>query len=279
MRIEPPEAEILAMTPLWQGDRFPGGRPRVSDDVLARLRGISVEQAWKPLRHEGYDLQFVGGFTETNPGRSFVGRAVTAQYLPFRPDFDRVVLDAGSAEGRSGGEVIKQNWWVVEDLREGDVMVVDLFDKIEEGTFVGDNLATAVASRTGTGAVIQGGIRDAAGISELDINILHRGAHPTGIANLTIAGLNIPIRLGGVTVLPGDVILGTSHGVMVIPPHLAETVAAHSEDTRLRDVFGKSRLADRVYTSAEIDIPRWGPEVQADFENWKTTESAREAVR
>lgn len=272
MRIEPSEAEARALTPLWDGERFANGRPRVSDEVLERLRGISVEQAWKPLRHAGYELQFVGGFTETNPSRPFVGRAVTAQFLPFRPDFDQVVLDTGRSEGRSGGEVVKQNWWVVEELQHADVMVVDLFDKIEGGTFVGDNLATAVATRTGTGAIIQGGIRDAAGISELDINILHRGSHPTGIADLTMSGLNVPIRIGGVTVLPGDVVLATGHGVVFIPPHLAETVAAHSEDTRLRDIFGKSRLADRTYTSAEIDIPRWGPAVQADFEAWKASE-------
>lgn len=272
MRIEPSEADIRSLTPLWQGERFANGRPRVSDEVLQRLAGISVEQAWKPMRHEGYDRQFAGDWIETNPGHSFVGRAVTAQFLPYRPDFDGVVLAAGRDENRSGGEVVKQNWWVVEELEQGDAMVVDMFDKIENGTFVGDNLATAVAVRTGTGAIIQGGIRDASGISEIDsINILHRGSHPTGIADVTIAGLNTAVRIGGVTVLPGDVVLATSHGVMFIPPHLAEIVADHSEDTRLRDIFGKSRLADRIYSSAEIDIPRWGDEVQADFENWKET--------
>lgn len=270
MRIEPTRQEIISVTPLWEGERSPNGRPRVSDDVLERLRGISVEQAWKPMKHEGYEHQFVGEWRETNPGKQFIGRAVTAQFVPFRPDFDAAVLAAGREEGRSGGAVIKQNWWVVEALEEGDVMVVDMFDKIEGGTFVGDNLATAVATRSKTGAVIQGGIRDAGGISELtDINILHRGSHPTGIADVTIAGLNTAVRISGVTVLPGDVVIATPNGVTFIPPHLAEIVATHSEDTRLRDIFGKSRLADRTYTSAEIDIPRWGDEVQADFERWR----------
>lgn len=272
MRIEPSKDDLVSMTPLWEGERFENGRPRVSDDVIERLRGISVEQAWKPMRHAGYELQFAGGWLETNPGKHFIGRAVTAQFVPFRPDFDAAVLTAGKAEGRSGGEIVKQNWWVVEELEKDDVMVVDIFDKIENGTFVGDNLATAVATRTGTGAIIQGGIRDAGGISELtDINVLHRGSHPTGIADVTIAGLNTAVRISGVTVLPGDVVIATPNGVTFIPPHLAEMVAAHSEDTRLRDIFGKSRLADRIYTSAEIDIPRWGAEVQADFEQWRET--------
>lgn len=272
MRIEPSHDDIVSITQLWEGERFPSGRPRVGDDVLERLRGISVEQAWKPMKHAGYEHQFVGEWRETNPGKQFIGRAVTAQFVPFRPDFDAAVLAAGAREGRSGGEIIKQNWWVVEELEEGDVMVVDMFDKIEGGTFVGDNLATAVATRTGTGAIIQGGIRDADGISEITgINILHRGSHPTGIADVTIAGLNSPVRIKGVTVLPGDVVIATPNGVTFIPPHLAEQVATHSEDTRLRDMFGKSRLADRIYTSAEIDIPRWGDAVQNDFERWRAT--------
>ncbi|MFK5582499.1 RraA family protein [Serinicoccus sp. LYQ131] len=269
MQIEPAESVMTALTPRWVGERFPGGRPRVSDEVLDRLRGITVEQAWKPMKHAGYHHQFADGWRETNPGHSFVGRAVTAQFLPFRPDFDEVILEAGRREERSGGEVVKQNWWVVESLEHNDVMVVDLFGKIEHGTFVGDNLATAVSTRTGTGAIIQGGIRDAQGIAEITtINILHQGSHPTGIGDVTIAGLNVPVRLGGVTVLPGDVILATSAGVSVIPPHLAETVAAHAEGTQMRDIFGKSRLADRVYTSAEIDIPEWSHEVESDFQQW-----------
>lgn len=269
MRIEPEESQILSMTPEWTGERFANGRPRVSDDVLDRLRGISVEQAWKPLKHAGYHHQFIGGWEQTNPGRPFVGRAVTAQFVPYRPDFDAVVLAAGRREERSGGDVIKQNWWVVEALEERDVMVVDMFGKVENGTFVGDNLATAVATRSGTGAIIQGGVRDAQGIAEMaELNILHLGSHPTGIADVTIAGLNLPVRIGGVTVLPGDVVLATPFGVSIIPPHLAEQVAVHSEDTQQRDIFGKSRLAERIYTSAEIDIPQWGPKVQADFEQW-----------
>lgn len=276
MRIEPEAEEMLALTPQWDGERFDSGRPRVSDSLLDRLSGISIEQAWKPMRLAGYEHQFAGGWQETRPGHGVVGRAVTAQFVPFRPDFDAVVREAGRREDRSGGEVLKQNWWVVESLQDRDVMVVDLFDKIAGGTFVGDNLATAVATRTGTGAgaVIQGGIRDAEGIAELDINFLHRGAHPTGIADLTIAGLNRVVRIGGVSVLPGDVVLARPTGVIFIPPHLAERVARFSEDTQQRDVFGKSRLADRTYTSAQIDVPVWDDEVQADFEQWLASSEA-----
>src|SRR6218665_2009013 len=148
-------------------------------------------------------------------------------------------------------------------------MVVDLFGKIYEGTFIGDNLATAVATRTGVGAVIHGGIRDMMGIRELKaINVFYRGVDPTPIRHVTLAGLNIPVRLGAATVLPGDVVFGTPSGVIFIPPHLAERAASLSRETRLRDKFGKQRLAERTYTSADLDVPEWRSDIQADYNSW-----------
>jgi regulator of RNase E activity RraA len=150
-------------------------------------------------------------------------------------------------------------------------MVVDIFGKVVEGTVVGDNLGTAVASRTGVGAVIDGGIRDLQGLQRLPggVNIFHRDVDPTPIRGVILAGINIPIRIGGATVLPGDVILGTPTGVAVIPAHLAAEVAATSEDTRIRDVFGKQRLSERRYTSAQIDVPTWADDIEADFQQWR----------
>jgi 4-hydroxy-4-methyl-2-oxoglutarate aldolase len=212
--------------------------------------------------------QFAGGWRETHPGTILVGRAVTAQFLPHRPDYDAVVVAAGAREGHHEGD--RQNSWVIETLERGDVLVVDIFGKVVEGTVVGDNLGTAVATRTGVGAVIDGGIRDLQGLQKLEggVNIFHRAVDPTPIRGVTLAGINIPIRIGGATVLPGDVILGTPTGVSVIPAHLAAAVAESSEDTRIRDVFGKQRLAERRYTSAQIDVPTWSAEIEADFQQW-----------
>jgi regulator of RNase E activity RraA len=148
-------------------------------------------------------------------------------------------------------------------------MVVDIFGKIKDGTVIGDNLGTAIRTRTRAGAVIDGGIRDYQGLVQLtDVNIYMRGMDPTGIADVTLAGLNIPIRIGTTTVLPGDVVLGTPTGVLFIPPHLAQEVVDFSEDTRVRDEFGKMRLAEGTYTSGEIDSA-WREDIVADFENWK----------
>jgi len=151
-----------------------------------------------------------------------------------------------------------------------DVMVVDIFGKVKDGTVVGDNLGTDVRSRTRAGAIIDGGIRDYQGLVRLkDVNIFMRGVDPTAIADVTLAGINIPIRIGGVTVLPGDVVLGTPSGVIFIPPHLVQEVVEKSEDIQVRDQFGKLRLDEGTYTSGEIDVSPWHDDIEADFQAWK----------
>ena len=273
MPIQPPPEDLAALTPLNPFGRFPDGRPRVPDEILDRLRHATTEQAWKTMYDQGYRSQFEGGWRETHPGRVTIGRAVTAQFLPLRPDFHAVVQQTGLSEGRSssGG----QNSWVIEGLQPGDVMVVDIFGKVQDGTVVGDNLGTAVKVRTGAGAVIDGGIRDYQGLTKLEgVNFYFRGTDPTPIADVTLAGINIPVRLGRVTVLPGDVILATPSGVIAIPPHLAEEVAVQAEDTMLRDRFGQLRLAEERYTSGEIDVTVWRQDIEADFVEWRQSHSS-----
>jgi 4-hydroxy-4-methyl-2-oxoglutarate aldolase len=270
MRVQPSREDILQLTSQYTGERFDDGRPRVSDDLLERMKLVTTEEAWGVLRRNGYHRQFEGNWMETHPGKITVGRAVTAQFLPHRPDYHEAVQQTGLGEGR--GAIGGQNSWVIETLQRGDVMVVDIFGKVKDGTVVGDNLGTSVRSRTRAGAVIDGGIRDYQGLVQLeDVNFYVRGVDPTAIADVTLAGINIPIRIGGVTVLPGDVVLGTPTGVIFIPPHLAQEVVERSEDIRVRDEFGKMRLAEGRYTSGEIDVPTWREDIQADFEAWKQT--------
>lgn len=268
-RVQPTDRSLIELTSEWTGDRFPDGRPRVPDEVLKSLQEATTEQAWSVLRKAGYERQFAGGFRQTHPGNILVGRAVTSQFVPHRPDFDAAVVAAGAREGHR--EPDRQNSWIIQTLRPGDVMITDIFGKVREGTVVGDNLGTAVASRTGAGAVIHGGVRDFQGLRELDggVNIFFRDVDPTPIRNVTLAGINIPIRVDEATVLPGDVVLGTPTGVIFIPPHLAAEVAAEAEDVRTRDVFGKSRLSEGTYTPAEIDVPAWASHIEADFQQWK----------
>lgn len=264
---------IADLTPNNPFDRLPDGRPAIPDDLLQRARLVSPEEAWSVLeRRHGYKFQFEGGWHVLHRDRVLVGRAVTAVFMPLRPDLDKVVLDWGAAKGWSH----RQNTWVIDNLVRDDVVVVDMFGKVRDGTFAGDNLATAIKTRTGTGMVVDGGIRDARQIEELDdFNAFVRGVDPSAIGEVTLVGVNVPVRIGGATVLPGDLVLGTSAGVTFIPPALVEEIVLHSEETRLRDEFGKGRLSEGVYTSSQIDTQTWEPEIQADYLRWKERRGAR----
>ncbi|RJP26267.1 MAG: RraA family protein [Candidatus Omnitrophota bacterium] len=245
-------------------DRFEDGRPRVPDDILARMKTVTIEEAWSVLRSRGYRDQFEGGWMNLHPERVVVGRAVTASFVPKRPDLDETTNALGKNDGRIGA----QNSWIIDTLLENDVIVVDLFGKVKNGTYAGDNLATSIHTRSKTGMIIDGGIRDLDGIYELpDFNAFVRGVDPTGIADVTLMGINIPIRIGPVTVMPGDVVLGRRGGVIFIPPHLAQEVVESAEDTQRRDTFGKQRLREGKYTPGEIDR-RWTDEIENDFQQW-----------
>lgn len=268
MYIQPSPEDLIELTKHNPFERFDDGRPYVPDDLLERMKLVTTEEAWSVLRQHGYDRQFEGGWQQTHLGRTLVGRAVTAQFLPHRPDYHAAIQQAGEAEGRStiGG----QNSWIIEVLKKNDVMVVDIFGKVKDGTVIGDNLGTAVQTRTHAGAIIDGGIRDYDGLVKLEnVNFFMRGMDPTAIADVTLSGINIPIRIGGVTALPGDIVLGTPTGIIFIPPHLVQEVVETSESIRVRDEFGKQRLSEGKYTSGEIDVPDWRADIEADFIAWK----------
>src|ERR687886_773382 len=231
-----PEA-VRRLTPENPFERSADGRPRVPDDLLERMKLVTNDEAWGVLeRRHGYLFQFEGNWLNLHPERVLVGRAVTAMFVPMRPD---------------------------------------LFGKVRDGTFAGDNLSTTIRSRARTGMVVHGGIRDLARIDELaDFAVFARGVDPSAIANVTLVGVNIPIRMGAATVLPGDVVLGTAEGVTFIPPHLALEVVERSEDVRLRDVFGKQRLAEGTYTSGQIDVSTWADHIEQDFLHWREARSS-----
>jgi len=265
MNIINPKEILVELTRLNPFDRFEDGRPRVPDNLIKRMETVTTEQAWGVLRHHGYHLQFEGDWLQTHPDKILVGRCVTALMLPHRPDFHELVQETGIAEGRIGG----QNSWVIDTLLPDDVLIVDMFGKIKNGTFVGDNLSTSIQSRTHRGAVMDCGIRDFQGIRQLtDSAFFCRGVDPTAIADVTLAGINIPIRIGEATVLPGDIVLGTPSGVIFIPPHLAQEVVETAEDVQSRDTFGKYCLSIGKYTPGEIDVHIWAEHIEADYQAW-----------
>ena len=200
-----------------------------------------------------------------HPDRVIVGRAVTCRWVPIRPDINDSIEKQGEEDSRVGG----QNSWVIDELEHGDLIVVDLFGKIYDGTFAGDNLATAIKSRSGTGMVIDGGIRDTQRILEMDgFNAFIRGVDPSAINDVSMPDINGITRIGEATCVPGDVVLGTSTGVIFIPPHLSQEVVERSEEVRLKDAFGQQRIREGVYTPGEVDR-KFSDEMEKDFEDWE----------
>jgi len=271
VRILNSRESIIELTRLNPFDRFPDGRPHVPNDLVERMKNVTTEQAWGVMRGNSYNNQFEGNWFRSHPERTLVGRAVTAMMVPKRPDLNDLVEETGKAEGRKGG----QNSWVIDTLKPGDVMVVDMFGKVKNGTFVGDNLSTSLRAHTKAGAVIDGGVRDFQGILELpDIVIFCRGIDPTAIEDSTLVGINIPIRIGQATVLPGDIVLGTVTGVVFVPPNLVQKVVEISEDIGMRDTFGKQRLMEGRYTPGEIDT-KWIEPIEQDYQNWLKEKKAQ----
>ena len=265
--------DIIALTPEWTGDRSDDGRPRVPDDIITRMERCTTEEAWAVIWGKGYRAQFQGGWKTTHGDKVLVGRAVTAVFVPERPDLHATLMEYGhSKEGRVG----MMNSWVIETLVADDGLVVDLFGKIFQGTFSGGNLSTAIATRTGRGQVVWGGIRDLQQIMGIDnLQTFFLDCDPTGIREVTMIGMNVPCRIGGAVCMPGDIVLGTPSGILFIPPQHAEEIVVHSERTRLREIFGLERLRQRVYTSAQMDT-KWTPAIEADFAGWRRTNTPAE---
>ncbi len=262
----------LELTRQWKGERFPDGRPKVADALLPRLKTVSAEEAWSVLRGAGFHQQFEPGWKVLNPGERLVGRVVTAVFMPLRPDLNDAINDAGKKEGRVGHG---QNSWVIDTLLPGDVLVVDLFGKIKDGTFAGDNLSTSIFAKTGTGLIVNGSVRDTTGISEIKgFRCYVRGTDPSAIADVTLMGINVPVRIGGVTVMPGDVVVSDPEGLTFIPPQLAEKVADYSEMTQLQDAWGHQMLRESKYTPGQID-QKWSKDMIEEFNRYAEKQGAK----
>ena len=260
--------ELIEYTPEWEGERFADGRPKVPDDILERMKNVSITQAWGVIRGPGYNWQYEDGWVCTHPGQVLVGRALTAMYMPRRPVMRQVMEEKGERAGCIGDQIS----WPIDMLVPGDVYVADVFGKIDQGAVIGDNLATAIYANSGNGVVHDASVRDIDGIQELpDFTSFVRGFHPTFASpTIMLSGVNCPVRIGGATVMPGDVVLGRDDGVVFIPPHLAEQVVKTSELISLRDRFGKQRLAEGKYTPGQIDT-RWSDPIEEDFSRWLET--------
>lgn len=269
--------QMLQLTAKNPYDRFADGRPKVPDAVLEKMKGLSSEEIWGVLPGAGYRNQYEGGFELLHPGKKLVGRVVTAQFMPVRPDVMEYIDKDMKTRNPLGGP---HHQWAIDQLQPGDVIVVDLFGKIDGGTFVGDNLATAIHALTkGTGMVVDGGIRDLEGIYPLDMAAYFRGAHPSAIRDVMMTGFNVPIRIGNATVMPGDVAFGDREGVYFVPPHLAEQILTRAEETHIHDEWTKEKLLSGKYKSIEVYGSPRTEELKKEYADYLRQKLGREPAR
>lgn len=232
--------QILFYTSEWKGPRFPDGRPKLPDDLLKRAAGMTIEDVWEFLEAHGYRCQFEGDWQALHLDRPIIGRALTAQYMPTRPDMRQAILAEGKAEGRAATGT---NSWPIAELQDGDVYVADGFGKIQYGTLIGSNLGNGIAGHTHAGFVFDAGVRDLQELREIpDFNGMFKGYDPTAWADMELTGINVPIRIGNAVVLPGDLVIGKPRqGVVFVPAILAEQAISSAEFTSLTDEYNFER--------------------------------------
>lgn len=257
---------IKELTSSWTGARFDDGRPKVSDALLKRLKGIQMEEAWGYLRGHGFHNQYEGNWQIIHPDSVMTGRVITAQYMPLRPDFKQLIKIKGAKENRDtiGGS----NSWPIEILQPGDVYVADGYGRVIDGTLIGSNLGNAIYANSQNGVIFDGGVRDLKGLRDIEgFNGWIRGDDPSFIKEQMLTSINAPIRIGRAIVLPGDVVLANRYGTIFIPSHLVAKLVLASEVVSLRDQFGFQRLREKTYTPGQIDT-KWTDAIKADFRNW-----------
>jgi regulator of RNase E activity RraA len=244
-------------------DRFPDGRPKVPDSILEKVKGLSAEEVLG-IVSRGYPNQYADGLQILHPGKKLVGRALTLQLMPIRAD----LADAQTAAWKAKGGKSLSHQTAIDMLQPGDVLVVDAFGSVASGGIIGDNLAYYIWKTTGAGFVIDGAIRDLEGIAAYDMAGYFRGATPPAIHHLMVTGINIPVRIGGTTVMPGDVVLGDREGVFFIPPHLAKEILDEAEITQLHDAWTKMKFDEGKYKSGEIYGSPSDPALLKEYEEY-----------
>ncbi|MEO6723559.1 MAG: RraA family protein [Ferruginibacter sp.] len=260
-----PREELIFLTAEWRGERFPDGRPKIPDELLVRAKNINIDDAWTVLKNEGYLNQFEGGWKTVNQDVPVIGRAMTAMFMPSRPDVEKNIKSRGTTrDGRKGNT----NSWPIETLVKGDVYVADGFGKIGGGTLMGSTLATSIFSKSGNGVVFNGASRDLQEIQEMPgFNAFVRDFHPSFLEEMVLMGLNTPIRIGNVMVLPGDLVIARREGILFVPAHLAEQVVTTAEFVIRKDKFGFEMVKTNKYSTGQIDS-QWTDEIKTEFIKW-----------
>lgn len=243
-------------------DRFPDGRPKVPDDILERVKGLSAEEVFG-IEHQGYPNQFENHWQILHPDKRLVGRALTLQLMPLRPDVADVD-GAGLPPSRPGTSRITHQS-AMNLLQPGDVLVVDAHSI--PGGIIGDNLGFYIFKKS-AGFVIDGAIRDLDGIREFDMAGYFREAVPSYLTSCMVTGINIPVQIGKATVMPGDVVFGDSEGVYFIPPQLVKQIVDRADETHVHDEWTKKKFSEGKYNSTDIYPRPTDPALEKEYQEY-----------
>jgi 4-hydroxy-4-methyl-2-oxoglutarate aldolase len=261
----PTKEQMVEYTAQNQFERFSDGRPKIPDALIERARGLSAEEVWAVLPGQGFRNQYADGFKVLHPEKKLAGRAFTVQFMPLRPDLESLI----NTRAKAAGIPRMNNQVAIDMLQAGDVLVVDLFGQVEGGTIVGDNLFYYIMKATkAAGLVLDGSIRDLEGIAEMPMPAYFRHAHPTPIANVMLTGINIPIRIGNATVMPGDLVFGDREGVYFVPPVLVKEVLDRADETHIHDEWTKKKFDEGKYRSSEIYGSPRDPALKKEYEEY-----------
>jgi len=288
--------EMIKYTAANPFDRFPDGRPKVPDALLERFKDMSAEEVMGAGRSGGgapaaapgpgraggaargggaagggqggggaASVTYVDGWQILHPGKKLIGRAVTLQLMPTRAE----IASVDAAEWKQkGNEVPLNHQSALDILQPGDVIVVDAGGDLGAGGIVGDNLAYYIWKKTGTGFVIDGAIRDLEGVRTFDMSGYYRGAVPPAITGLMVTGINVPVRIGKATVMPGDVVFGDSEGVNFIPPQAVQRLVDAARTTHIHDEWTRKKFDTRKYKSTDIYGSPRDPALRKEYDEY-----------
>ena len=229
-----------------------------ADRVLfGRLMRVGLEAAWSAVTQEGYPLCFINELTPLNNDRRLVGRARTARYLPNRKDLREKLYAAGP----------QLNYRTAEESQPGDVLVFDAGGE-RRSTVSGAMVTTRFLMRGGAGILVDGCMRDVPDIAAMPLSVYLRCGHASSVSPLMMSvDYQVPVRIGDVTVMPGDILIGERHGVLVIPAAIVDRVLDKAMEHDEQEKFQRKLLleGEPIYGV----YPNLNEANQKKFEDWK----------
>ncbi len=255
--------EMIRYTAPNPYERFADGRPKVPDSVLDQLREMSAEE-FLGVGERG-SVHYVDGFKVLTPGKRLIGRAFTLQLMPLRAE---VADPSAAAWKEQGNKLPLRHQTAIDMLQAGDVLVVGAGGDVDAGGIIGNNLSYYIWKKTGTGFVIDGAIRDLEDIAPYGMPGYFRAAVPPAIHGLMVTGINVPVRIGKATVLPGDVVFGDREGVTFIPPHQIQRFVDSGAITRIKDEWTRKKFDEGKYISSDIYGRPHDPALLKEYEEY-----------